>query len=122
MAEPSSLSNTPDNPPHNTFGILLTTAGSREEAAKIAILLLENHWAACVNYFAVESVYRWQGQIQQETEWQLMIKTDLALQETIATQLKAIHSYELPEFIVIPLQGGSAAYLEWLGQQVSVNR
>jgi periplasmic divalent cation tolerance protein len=100
------------------YGLILTTTGSREEAETIAQILLEEHLAACVNYFEIHSMYRWQGEIHKDPEWQLLIKTNLELQAAIESRICALHSYELPEFIVIPLQGGSDAYLQWLAQQV----
>lgn len=98
--------------------MILTTAASREDAETIATVLLEEHLAACVNYFAIESVYRWQGAVQKEVEWQLMIKTRLTLQTAIEARVKALHSYSLPEFITIAFAGGSEAYLGWLGNQL----
>ena len=100
------------------YGLILTTTASRESAETIARTLLAENLAACINYFAVNSLYRWQGAIQQEPEWQLIIKTDLQLQNAIEARLRSIHAYEVPEFVVIPFQGGSEAYLQWLGQQV----
>jgi periplasmic divalent cation tolerance protein len=108
----------PSSDPSTPYGMILTTAGSREEAEAIAKLLLEECLAACVNYFAIESLYRWRGAVQKDMEWQLIIKTNLALKPTIEARLLAMHSYELPEFIVIPFQGGSEAYFHWLGNQL----
>jgi periplasmic divalent cation tolerance protein len=100
------------------YGMILTTVGSREAAVVMAQALVEKRLAACVNYFPVESVYRWQDTVQQDPEWQLLIKTDLALLEVLEAEIRALHPYELPELMVLPIQGGSAAYLEWMGQQV----
>ena len=101
------------------YGLMLTTTSSHEEAKALAQRLLENHLAACVNYFRVDSLYRWQGSLQQDAEWQLIIKTDLRLQNAIEEIIIQHHSYELPELIIIPIVGGSSAYLGWLGQQVT---
>lgn len=103
------------NPPHAPYGLMLTTVGSREAAVTLAKVLVEERLAACVNTFAIESVYRWQGEVQQDAEWQLIIKTSLALQPAIEARLKELHSYELPELLVISVQDGSEAYLSWLG-------
>ena len=109
----------PSQPPSQPqYGLILTTTGSCEEAETIAQVLLEEHLAACVNYFEIKSLYRWQGEIHKDPEWQLIIKTNLEQQNAIESRISALHSYELPEFLVIPFQGGSEVYLQWLGQQV----
>lgn len=105
------------NPPI-PYVLMLTTVGSREAAETLAKVFVEERLAACVNYFAIESVYRWQDEVQQDREWQLILKTSLTLKPAIEARLKALHSYELPEFLVIPVQGGSEAYLSWLGNQL----
>lgn len=113
--------NPPNPSPFTTpYALLLTTVSSPEEAQTLAQILVEERLAACVNYFAVQSVYHWQGQIQQDREWQLILKTNLALKPAIEARLRELHSYELPEFLVIPVGGGSEAYLNWLGSQLQI--
>lgn len=106
----------PGAPPQ--FGVVLVTAGSRSEAEAIARLLVNERLAACVNLFPVYSVYTWQGAVQQEEEWQLVIKTDLAHFATLAAKVQQVHSYEVPEVIALPIGAGAPAYLNWLAQQV----
>jgi len=119
MSPVNSSLNAPPTPPENSpYVLLLTTVGSREEAQTLAQVLVEERLAACVNYFAVQSVYYWQGAVQQDGEWQLILKTRLALKPAIEARLKALHSYELPECLVMPVVGGSEAYLNWLGSQL----
>ncbi len=100
------------------FGVVLVTTGSRPEAEAIARLLVNERLAACVSLFPMHSVYTWQGVVQQEDEWQLVIKTDLAHFSTLAAKVQQVHSYEVPEVIALPIGAGAPAYLTWLAQQV----
>jgi periplasmic divalent cation tolerance protein len=99
--------------------IVLTTAGSRDEALKIARHLVENQLAACVNIFPeVESIYRWQGKVESATEWLLLIKTRAANFPAVRDAIRELHSYELPECIMIAIEDGSSQYLQWLEESV----
>lgn len=102
----------------SNYGIVLVTAPSQEAAQAIAGTLIEEQLAACVSIFPVQSIYRWQGEIQQEAEWQLVIKTDLARFENLSAKIQEIHSYEVPEIIALPITAGSEAYLAWLGSVI----
>ena len=70
--------------------------------------------------YSASPIYTWQGEIQAESEWQLVIKTDLAKFEALKTKVQELHSYEVPEIIAIPIIAGSDAYLNWLGQSLSL--
>ncbi len=99
--------------------LVLTTCGSLEEARGIAQTLVERQLAACVNIAPqIESVYRWQGEVETSTEWLLVIKTTAEAFDRLRETLSELHSYELPECIAIAVEDGSAAYLEWIGQSV----
>jgi periplasmic divalent cation tolerance protein len=99
--------------------IILTTTGSKEEARKIAHALVERRLAACVNVVGpIESVYRWQGAVENAQEWLLIIKTAAAQFENVCHAIRELHSYELPECIEIAVEDGSAEYLNWIGQNV----
>jgi periplasmic divalent cation tolerance protein len=99
--------------------LVLTTTGSREEAQRIARGLLDAHAAACVNIVGpVESIYRWQGAVETASEWLLIIKTTADGFTNVQTTIKELHSYDLPECIQIPIEDGSAGYLQWIGEQV----
>jgi periplasmic divalent cation tolerance protein len=99
--------------------LVLTTCGSLEEARTIARALVERELAACVNIVPqVESVYRWQGEVETATEHLLVIKTTVEIFDDVRDALIELHSYELPECIEIGIEDGSAAYLEWIGESV----
>lgn len=99
--------------------IVLTTAGSQEEARKIAGALVERKLAACVNIVPqIESVYRWQGKVESATEWLLIVKTQVESFVRVRDAIKELHSYELPECIMIPVEGGSEEYLKWISDNV----
>ena len=99
--------------------VVLTTAGSADEANKIAEALVQRRLAACVNVVGpISSVYRWQGNIERAQEWLLAIKTTATVTDAVGDAIKELHSYELPECLVLPIEGGSEAYLEWIGENV----
>ncbi len=102
------------------FGVVLVTANSEAEAVTIAKSLVEYKLAACVSLSPIRSIYTWQGEIHYESEWQLLIKTDLAKFEALKTKIQELHSYEVPEIIAIPIVAGSEAYLNWIGQSLSL--
>ncbi len=81
----------------------------------LAQTLVDEHLAACVNVLPpMQSIYRWQGQVHVDDERQLVIKTSSDRVEALQLRLRALHPYELPEFLVIEVAGGSQAYLDWL--------
>jgi periplasmic divalent cation tolerance protein len=99
--------------------LVLTTCGSLEEARNIAQALVERRLAACVNIAPqIESVYRWQGEIETATEWLLLIKTTEDACNRLRQALRELNSYELPECIELAIEDGSTAYLEWIGESV----
>ena len=99
--------------------IVLTTAGSEEEAHKIAHHLVENGMAACVNIVPhVTSIYNWQGKVEEAREWLLVIKTTAATFEKVRAAIARLHSYELPECICVTIEDGSPEYLQWIAQSV----
>jgi periplasmic divalent cation tolerance protein len=95
--------------------IVLITAGSDEEAQKIAKLLVNEKKAACVNIvLGVDSLFRWNGKIDSARESLLLVKTRASLLSEIISLVKEAHSYEVPEVIALPIIGGSEEYLKWL--------
>src|ERR1043166_229545 len=100
--------------------IVLTTAGSREEADKIAMELVERRHAACVNVLGpMASTYRWQGKVERAEEFLLVITPTAAAGEWVRAAIHELHSYGLPEFVVLPIEAGSEAYLNWIAKCVS---
>ena len=95
--------------------VILVTAGSREEGERIAEALVGEQLAACVNVIGpVHSIYRWDNAIQRDDEWLLIIKAPTTHFEALAARVRALHSYQTPEVIALPITAGSDAYLEWL--------
>jgi periplasmic divalent cation tolerance protein len=95
--------------------IALTTAGSADEARQLARMLVERRLAACVNILpGVRSVYRWKGKVDETEEAMLVIKTSRGQAAAVEAALREAHSYDLPEFLLLPVSGGGAAYMAWL--------
>ena len=104
-------------PPFADYPALLVLCSCPDESAAldIARILVKEGLAACVNRLpAVTSIYRWEGRICEATEQLLVIKTTPARHEALEMRLKALHPYELPEIIAIPVVTGSSQYLAWL--------
>jgi periplasmic divalent cation tolerance protein len=103
--------------------LVLTTAGSDEEARKIAHALVHRKLAACVNIVPrIRSVYRWQGKVESAEEFLLIIKTTQDRQEPVRSAIEELHSYELPECVVIEIGGGNEEYLRWISESVAGSR
>lgn len=101
------------------FVVVLITASSQEEADLIASDVVNSMLAACVNVIpGVTSLYRWKGALQRDEEWLLVVKSKLELLDALVQRVRAIHSYDVPEIIALPLIGGSQDYLRWLGQEI----
>jgi periplasmic divalent cation tolerance protein len=98
--------------------LVFSTAGSKEEAQKIARILVERLLAACVNIIAVESIYRWEGEVEQAQEWLLVIKTTDEGFDRVRAAITELHSYEVPECISVAVEDGSAEYLQWISESV----
>jgi periplasmic divalent cation tolerance protein len=98
------------------------TAANREEAARLAEMLVEKRLAACVQILPeMESVYRWQGKVERQKEILLIAKTVSSKFAELESEVRALHSYETPEIVAFPLTTGSHPYLEWLSASVSEN-
>jgi periplasmic divalent cation tolerance protein len=97
-------------------GVMLTTTPTREEAQKIAKLLIEEKLAACVQLLPIESFYFWQDKTQNEAEILLLIKTRAALFGPAIARIKEIHSYTVPEIVAMPFTAGFQGYFDWIGQ------
>ena len=96
------------------------TAGSQEEATTIADSLLDARLAACVQIVGpIDSRYWWQGVREQSTEWLCLVKTRASLADAVVAAVRAVHSYETPEVIAMPVIAGDAEYLAWLEAEAS---
>lgn len=100
------------------YGVVLVTASSQKEAETIASSLIETKLAACVNLLPIHSIYIWQGKIHSDSEWQLIIKTDLSLFSQLEKKILELHSYEVPEIIALPIIAGSQPYLQWISDHL----
>jgi periplasmic divalent cation tolerance protein len=99
--------------------VVLTTVPTAELGHTIARALVEQRLAACVNLLGpMDSTYRWKGAVEQATERQLVIKSVRSLVPALRARIGELHSYEMPEFIVIDVVDGSPAYLEWIVSSV----
>ncbi|MBV8674642.1 MAG: divalent-cation tolerance protein CutA [Acidobacteriaceae bacterium] len=102
-----------------TARIVVSTAASMDEASRIAHELIERRLAACVSQLpGLVSVYRWRDTVEQTAEVLLLIKTSEERLPALEAALRELHSYEVPEFLVLPVPAGSGAYLEWLFSSV----
>lgn len=95
--------------------VVLITAGSREEAARLAEMLVGARLAACVQIMPeMESIYWWEGRVRRDPEHLLLVKTTEAQFATLEREVRALHSYETPEIVALPVAAISAPYLAWL--------
>lgn len=95
--------------------VLLCTFPDADSAAAVARRVVEDHLAACVNIVpGVRSIYRWQGEVQDDGEVLAVLKTATDKAERLARQLAALHPYDTPEVIVLPVEAGHADYLRWV--------
>jgi periplasmic divalent cation tolerance protein len=102
--------------------VVLMTAANGEEAARLAEMLVGAQLAACVQILPeIEAVYRWQGKIERSGEVLLLAKTARHKFEQLEREVRALHSYDVPEIIAVPICDGSAAYLGWLRSSLELN-
>ena len=102
------------------YVIVLTTLPSDVESRDFGRTLVEERLAACVNLLpAMDSVYRWEGQIEHDTERQVIIKTSRERVAALWERIRELHPYETPEFVVLSIQDGSDAYLRWIGDSTT---
>ena len=103
--------------------VVLVTAPTAEEAAALARRLVAERLAACGNVLpGVRSIYRWKGRVRDEAEALLLLKTTRARLAALRTRLLALHPYDVPELLALPVEAGAAPYLAWLSAQVAPAR
>jgi periplasmic divalent cation tolerance protein len=99
------------------YVLVMTTLPADADAAQFARSLVEERLAACVNLLpAMDSTYRWEGQVERETERQLFIKTSRSRVAALWERVRELHPYDVPEFLVLPIVDGNEAYLRWVGE------
>lgn len=99
---------------------VMTTTDRRELAETIARQLVEKHLAACVQIVGpIRSIYRWQGAVEEAEEWQCLIKTRTELVDEVIAQIRALHSYQVPEILAFPVLAGNREYLDWLRSETA---
>jgi periplasmic divalent cation tolerance protein len=103
--------------------IVLVTCGSAAEARRIASAAVAKRLAACVNIVpgSVQSIYRWKGKVEEAREVLMLIKTTAKRLAELEREVKRLHSYEVAEFIAVPVAAGSEKYLAWVGESVKKN-
>lgn len=103
------------------YVVVLVTCGTRREATRIARAVVSERRAACVNVLEtpVRSIYRWKCKVEQSREFLLLIKTSQARLAALRAQVTHLHSYDVPEFIALPIVAGSPNYLAWLADSLN---
>jgi len=102
--------------------VVFMTAANGEEATRLADMLVGAHLAACVQILPeIESVYRWQGKVERQAEVLLLAKTTRGKFDDLEREVRALHSYDTPEIVAVPIVIGSAPYLEWLVKATELN-
>jgi periplasmic divalent cation tolerance protein len=102
------------------YCVVLVTVPNQEVGQTLTRHLLEAQLAACINCFPVQSTYIWQETLQQDSELQLLIKTKVAVLPKLVQHIQALHPYEVPEIIALPILTGAAAYLSWMDSTIAV--
>jgi periplasmic divalent cation tolerance protein len=104
--------------------VVLITCGSEREAKTIARSLVERKLAACVNLLTapVESVYRWKGKVDSAREFMLIAKTTRKRFAALQSEVRRLHSYDVPEIIALPVVVGSRDYLSWIAESVAASK
>ena len=99
--------------------VMTTTVDSAEVAESLAKSIVEARLGACVQIVPVRSVYRWDGEVRVDAEWQCVVKTSAIRADELVAHIKANHSYDVPEVVVTPVVGGNDDYLAWVSEETS---
>jgi periplasmic divalent cation tolerance protein len=98
---------------------VLTTTDSKEHAETLAAAAVDNRLGACAQIVGpITSVFRWQGEVRTETEWQVVIKTRSDRYPALERALREVHTYDVAEIIAVPILHGAADYLDWISREV----
>jgi periplasmic divalent cation tolerance protein len=99
--------------------VVTTTVDSAEAAEALARGIVEARLGACVQIVPIRSVYRWDGEVRVDAEWQCVVKTSAIRADELVAHIKAHHTYDVPEVIVTPVTGGNDDYLAWVSEETS---
>ena len=107
----------PDTKFSPDYVLVLTTLPNDADGGAFARALVNDRLAACVNLLPLmESVYRWEGRVERDSERQVIIKTTMERTAALWERVRELHPYEVPEFVVVPILDGNEAYLRWIGE------
>ncbi len=102
------------------INLIYITTENRSEAERIGQTLVEERLAACANIIdGMHSIYRWEGKLVKDTECILIAKTTVAKTVMLTERVKALHGYDCPCILSLPLNGGNDAFLQWVGEEVA---
>lgn len=105
-----------------TYCLVYMTAGSADEARRIGAALVEERLAACANVIdGMTSIYRWEGAVRNDAEAVLIAKTRADLVDALTARVKALHSYTCPCVVALPVAGGNADFLDWIGAETAAS-
>ena len=106
----------------NDYIVVTTTTDGRDEARRIAELLVQDRLAACVQVVGpIESTYWWEGAVQQSEEWLCLVKTREDRYGAVESAIRQAHSYDVPEILALPISAGSETYLRWIDAEAGAN-
>ena len=101
--------------------MVYTTASSENEAAQIARTVVEEQLAACANIVpGIRSIYRWQGTVEDEMESLVFLKTAVTTVDRLIVRIRELHSYDVPDIVVVPIVNGHAPYLDWILENTTI--
>ncbi|MDX8050369.1 divalent-cation tolerance protein CutA [Lentzea sp. BCCO 10_0798] len=99
--------------------VVTTTVDSAEAAESLARGIVEARLGACVQIVPIRSVYRWDGEVRVDAEWQCVVKTSAIRVDELVEHIKANHTYDVPEVVITPVIGGNDDYLAWVSEETS---
>ncbi|MGW3073069.1 MULTISPECIES: divalent-cation tolerance protein CutA [unclassified Kitasatospora] len=107
--------------PNRDFIVVTTTHDDETKARELAAAVVRDRLAACAQVYAINSVYWWDGDVQNEGEWRIDFKTRADLADRLAARIGELHSYDTPEIIGVPVVTGSNAYLDWVNAETTAS-
>ncbi len=99
------------------FSDIYVTAPDLDEAKRIARTVIQDKLGACANIYPITSIYRWRGDIEEEGEYALLIKTKTELVDAVTSRIRELHSYETPCIVSFKIDAGDPSYLSWIGHE-----